>query len=57
MPTGGVSPANVAEFLASPHVIACGGTWMVKANLIKEGRFNEVERLCREAMGIVATVR
>lgn len=57
MPTGGVSPANVAEFLASPHVIACGGTWMVKANLIKEGRFDEVERLCREAMGIVATVR
>ena len=47
----------MAEFLASPHVIACGGTWMVKANLIKEGRFDEVERLCREAMGIVATVR
>lgn len=57
MPTGGVSPVNVAEFLASPHVIACGGTWMVKANLIKEGRFDEVERLCREAMEIVATVR
>lgn len=52
MPTGGVSAANVGEYLASPHVIACGGTWMVKANLISEGRFDEVERLAGEAMEI-----
>lgn len=57
MPTGGVSASNVAEFLSNPHVIACGGTWMVKADLIRQGRFDEVERLAREAMEIAHSVR
>ena len=54
MPTGGVSQANLEEFLSNPSIIACGGTWMVKADLVKGGRFDEVERLSAEA---AATVR
>lgn len=57
MPTGGVSPHNLAEYLACPHVIACGGTWMVKADLIAEGRFDEVESLSANAKAIIRCVR
>ena len=37
MPTGGVSPSNVEDYLALPAVLACGGTWMVPTSLINEG--------------------
>jgi len=54
MPTGGVSPENLLEYLACPAVIACGGTWMVKGALIREGRFGEIERLTAEAAALCA---
>ena len=50
MPTGGVNADNLEEFLAFDKIIACGGSWMVKDSLIKEGRFDEIERLTREAV-------
>ena len=53
MPTGGVGPANVAEYLACPSVIACGGTWMVKPGMFAEGDFSAVERAASEAMSLV----
>ena len=31
MPTGGVGPDNLREYLAFPKIIACGGSWMVKS--------------------------
>jgi len=49
MPTGGIDPGNVKEYLSLPNVFACGGSWMVKDNLIKEGNFAEIERLTKEA--------
>lgn len=57
MPTGGVSAANAEEYLSCPSVIACGGTWMVKASLFADGDFSEVERQAAEAMAIVHKVR
>lgn len=57
MPTGGVSPANVAEYLASPEIIACGGTWMVKPQMIREHRFDEMLALTKEAAEIVRSTR
>lgn len=57
MPTGGVSAANAEEYLSCPSVIACGGTWMVKASLFADGDFSEVERQAAEAMAIVRKVR
>ena len=57
MPTGGISPANLVSYLSCPAVFCCGGTWMVKEDLIDEGRFDEVERLCREAVELMKGVR
>ena len=57
MPTGGISPANLVSYLSCPAVFCCGGTWMVKEDLIGEGRFDEVERLCREAVELMKDVR
>lgn len=54
MPTGGVNAGNVKEYLASPKVAACGGSWMVKSSLIAAGRFDEIERLTREAVALVS---
>ena len=51
MPTGGVTPANLKEYLGLNAVIACGGTWMVPAKLIDEGsRWEELDALVREAV-------
>lgn len=52
MPTGGIGIDNVKEYLEFDRVIACGGTWMVKEELIAEGRFDEIERLAKEARSI-----
>ncbi|CCN84040.1 KHG/KDPG aldolase (Includes: 4-hydroxy-2-oxoglutarate aldolase; 2-dehydro-3-deoxy-phosphogluconate aldolase) [Vibrio nigripulchritudo SFn27] len=53
MPTGGVSPKNVNDYLAIPRVIACGGTWMVDKKLIEEGKWDELAKLTREAVELV----
>lgn len=50
IPTGGIDPQNVLEYLKHPKVPACGGSWMVKSNLISDEQFNEITRLSREAV-------
>lgn len=57
MPTGGINASNLEEYLKSDKIAACGGSWMVKADLIKEGRFDEVERLAQEARELVKKIR
>lgn len=56
MPTGGINKDNVEKYLAYDRVIACGGSWMVKGDLIKAKNFAEITRLSREAMDIVRKV-
>jgi len=53
IPTGGISAANLAEYILFPKVFACGGTWMVKDEFIKAGQFAEITRLTREAINIM----
>ncbi|MBO0214716.1 bifunctional 4-hydroxy-2-oxoglutarate aldolase/2-dehydro-3-deoxy-phosphogluconate aldolase [Vibrio sp. Vb2880] len=48
MPTGGVNPRNVAEYLAIPAVVACGGTWMVPTDLMDRGDWDAIARLVRD---------
>ncbi len=48
MPTGGVNPRNVADYMAIPSVVACGGTWMVPSDLMDSGNWDEIARLVRE---------
>lgn len=57
MPTGGVSPGNLAEFLSVPAVLACGGSWLTPAAAIAEGNFDEITRLASEAVAIASGAR
>lgn len=50
MPTGGVSTKNLLDYLGFDRIIACGGTWMVKKELIEGGAWEEITRICREAV-------
>jgi 2-dehydro-3-deoxyphosphogluconate aldolase/(4S)-4-hydroxy-2-oxoglutarate aldolase len=57
IPTGGINQNNLADYLAQPSVHCCGGSWLVKANLISAGRFDEITQLTRDAMSVVRRVR
>lgn len=52
MPTGGVSAANLSEFLAIPSVLACGGSWLTPNAAIADGDFGVITKLAREALAI-----
>lgn len=52
MPTGGINPGNVREYLACPAVFACGGSWMVPQDKINAGRFTEIEQLTAQAAAL-----
>jgi 2-dehydro-3-deoxyphosphogluconate aldolase/(4S)-4-hydroxy-2-oxoglutarate aldolase len=54
MPTGGIGPANIREYLSIPQVLACGGSWMVAEELLRAGNWSEVGRLTREAVELVS---
>lgn len=57
IPTGGINAANLNDYLSFGKVLACGGSWMVKSELIKSGNFEEITRLTREAVGVVSNIR
>lgn len=57
MPTGGIGPQNLAEYLSFSRVIACGGSWMAKPEMIAAGRFDEIAQLCRKAADIAGNKR
>lgn len=50
MPTGGVNEKNLLDYLSFHKIIACGGTWMVKKDLIEQEDWDEIERLTRQAV-------
>jgi len=54
VPTGGIDASNLAAYLGVPSVLACGGSWLCDQALIREGRFDEIERLAREASAVAA---
>lgn len=53
IPTGGIGPHNLIAYLSLPNIPACGGSWMVKSDLISKGKFTEILQLTREAMDLV----
>ena len=57
IPTGGISPNNLRDYLSLPSVLACGGSWLVKKPLISGGEFETITRLAQEAVAIVKEVR
>lgn len=57
VPTGGIEPGNFETYLKAPFIAACGGTWLVKKNIIAAGDFNTITRLASEARAVVRRVR
>ncbi len=57
IPTGGIDTKNLASYLAIPAVVGCGGSWMVKPELMEAGEFGKIESLTREAMALVRQIR
>lgn len=57
MPTGGVSAKNLESYLSCDKIIACGGSWMVKGDLVKAGKFDEIKNLTEEAVKLAASIR
>lgn len=50
MPTGGINAKNICDYLAFDKIIACGGSWMVKKDLVAAGKFDEIQALTEEAV-------
>ncbi len=57
MPTGGISLKNLGEYLACPIICACGGSYMVTADLIDNQKWDEIIELCKESVKVVKEVR
>lgn len=57
MPTGGVSLKNLKEYLSSPVIAACGGSYMVTADLIDNQKWDEIIDLCKKSREIVKEAR
>lgn len=57
MPTGGVSAANLADYLAVPAVLACGGSWLTPADSIANGDYGQISVLAEEALAIAQAAR
>ena len=57
MPTGGISLKNLKEYLSSPVVCACGGSYMVTADLIDNQKWDEITALCKQSVEIVKEAR
>jgi len=52
MPTGGVNPTNLPEYLSVPAVLACGGSWLTPAHAIEAGDFGAITKLAKDAIAI-----
>ena len=57
MPTGGVSLKNLKEYLSCPVIAACGGSYMVTADLIDNNKWDEITELCRKSRELVEEAR
>ena len=57
MPTGGISTKNLKDYLGFDKIICCGGSWMVKGDLVKAGKFDEIKNLTEEAVKLAASIR
>jgi 2-dehydro-3-deoxyphosphogluconate aldolase/(4S)-4-hydroxy-2-oxoglutarate aldolase len=56
IPTGGISPVNLVEYLQFPKTLACGGTWIAKTTLISGGQFDQILSNAKEAVELVKQV-
>ncbi len=56
MPTGGINAKNLEQYLSFGKIAACGGSWMVKADLIDAGDFDKIKELTKEAVELASSI-
>ena len=57
MPTGGVNVKNLKDYLGCSKTICCGGSWMVKGDMIKAGEFDKIAEMTKEAVELAHSIR
>lgn len=57
MPTGGINAKNITSYLECDKIFCCGGSWMVKGDLIKAGEFDKIKEMTAEAVALVKEIR
>ena len=57
MPTGGVNLSNVADYLAVPEIVCCGGTWIVPKDALAADDWTAIEKLAADAAALVRRLR
>ena len=57
MPTGGISTKNLRSYLECDKILCCGGSWMVKGDLIAAGEFDKIREMTKEAVALAAEIR
>lgn len=57
MPTGGISVKNLKDYLGCDKIICCGGSWMVKGDMIKNGEFDKIAEMTKEAVELAKAIR
>lgn len=57
MPTGGINAKNLKDYLSCDKILCCGGSWMVKGDLVKSGEFDKISEMTKEAVALVKSIR
>lgn len=57
MPTGGINPTNLKDYLSCDKILCCGGSWMVKGDMIRNGEFEKIQDLVKEAKESADAIR
>ncbi len=57
MPTGGISAKNLKDYLSFGEILCCGGSWMVKGDMIRNGEFDKIREMTKEAVELAASIR
>ena len=57
MPTGGISAKNLKDYLSFGKILCCGGSWMVKGDMIRNGEFDKIREMTKEAVELAASIR
>ncbi|UCG26904.1 MAG: bifunctional 4-hydroxy-2-oxoglutarate aldolase/2-dehydro-3-deoxy-phosphogluconate aldolase [Bacteroidales bacterium] len=56
MATGGINAGNLKNYLSNKYIFACGGSWMVRKELIESGNFAKITRLVKESLEIIRMI-
>ena len=57
MPTGGINTGNLKDYLSCDKILCCGGSWMVKGDMIRNGEFDQIQVMVKEAKKLADEIR